>query len=140
MPDIPGNYPSMRRRIFIRLSALGAAAALMPLVPGCKLDNTSDILSVPVLMAGFSDARSIAATGRAYIDLFPGENDSRRLKRGIFRHSTAGTSSNPATLKSFFEERYRDDFAKGRSLVVNGWVLSRTEARQCALYALTHTH
>ena len=35
------------------------------------------------------------------------------------------------------EEQIRDDFAAGRTVVVNGWVLAETEARQCALYSLS---
>jgi hypothetical protein len=30
----------------------------------------------------------------------------------------------------------RDDFAAGRTVLVDGWVLSVTEARQAALYSL----
>jgi hypothetical protein len=30
----------------------------------------------------------------------------------------------------------RDDFASGRTVVVDGWVLSAIEARQCALFSL----
>ena len=30
-----------------------------------------------------------------------------------------------------------DDFDDGRTVVVDGWILSATEARQCALYSLT---
>lgn len=33
--------------------------------------------------------------------------------------------------------RIREDFANGRTLLVQGWCLSRTEARVCALAALT---
>jgi hypothetical protein len=29
-----------------------------------------------------------------------------------------------------------DDFEKGRTVVLNGWILSLTEARQCALFSL----
>jgi hypothetical protein len=30
----------------------------------------------------------------------------------------------------------RRDFDTGRTVLVNGWVLSATEARQCALFSL----
>ena len=33
-------------------------------------------------------------------------------------------------------EQVRRDFAEGRTVEVQGWVLSVTEARQCALYSL----
>jgi len=33
------------------------------------------------------------------------------------------------------DDRIRDDFGAGRTVVVDGWLLSVTEARQCALYS-----
>jgi hypothetical protein len=30
----------------------------------------------------------------------------------------------------------RGDFAHGRTVIVDGWILSVTEARQCALFSL----
>ena len=35
------------------------------------------------------------------------------------------------------DDQIRDDFASGRTVVVGGWVLSVTEARQAALFSLT---
>jgi hypothetical protein len=35
------------------------------------------------------------------------------------------------------DDQIRDDFAAGRTVVVDGWVLSVTEARQAALFSLT---
>ena len=36
------------------------------------------------------------------------------------------------------EEFVQADFENGETVVVRGWVLSRTEARQCALFSLTN--
>jgi len=33
-------------------------------------------------------------------------------------------------------EQVQLDFARGRTVMLNGWVLSVTEARQCALFSL----
>ena len=33
-------------------------------------------------------------------------------------------------------QQVRNDFAAGRIVLVDGWVLSATEARQCALFSL----
>jgi hypothetical protein len=35
------------------------------------------------------------------------------------------------------DKKKKEDFAKSNTVIVKGWVLSRTEARQCALYTLT---
>jgi hypothetical protein len=38
--------------------------------------------------------------------------------------------------RSTVSDLVRDDFAGGRTIVIDGWVLSVTEARQCALFSL----
>jgi hypothetical protein len=35
------------------------------------------------------------------------------------------------------EDQVREDFIKGHTILVDGWVLSVTEARQSALFALS---
>ena len=39
-------------------------------------------------------------------------------------------------LSNSSREKIRDDFEAGRTIVVDGWVLSITEARQAALFSL----
>jgi nitrogen fixation protein len=39
-------------------------------------------------------------------------------------------------LPKLLEEKIRDDYAGGRIVIIKGWVLSITEARQSALYSL----
>jgi len=34
---------------------------------------------------------------------------------------------------SHLEESIKNDFETGNTVIVDGWILSRTEARQCAL-------
>jgi|SRR5689334_2242038 len=97
----------MDRREFLCLS-LGAVVLTVP----AREDATapSDLLS----MLGPERVRDI---GEQYRRLVPEENDWTRLSAPI-----------PA--------RVRYDFETGRTVLVNGWVLSVTEARQCALFSL----
>jgi hypothetical protein len=39
-------------------------------------------------------------------------------------------------LEKSIDDTVHEDFAAGRTVVVDGWVLSVTEARQCALFSL----
>ena len=41
-----------------------------------------------------------------------------------------------ALLKSFIERKIEKDFQNNNTLVVHGWVLAVSEARQCALFSL----
>ena len=74
------------------------------------------------------------AIGLRYREQTPSERDAASLRAGI-----AGSGSWWS-----FDERSRDgiarrvraDFERGRTVTVLGWVLSVTEARQCALYSL----
>ena len=40
------------------------------------------------------------------------------------------------TAKQFFEDKVRQDFENNDTVLIDGWLLSRTEARQCALLSL----
>jgi hypothetical protein len=83
---------------------------------------------------------SAARLGRLYLESTPGEADAARLVMLI------GTARGPAlpaitdatdeSLRSGLEERIRNDFINGKTVVVDGWLLSPTEARLCALVSL----
>jgi hypothetical protein len=65
--------------------------------------------------------------GVQYRRLVPAENDGIRLRAAIL----AGGGRAPS-----LAARVRSDFDAGRTVLLNGWVLSATEARQCALFSL----
>jgi hypothetical protein len=72
---------------------------------------------------------SAAMMGKAYMELAPSEIDESSLVRGVGfdldRFSWAA-----------LERRIEGDFASGRTVRLDGWVLSLTEARLYALAAL----
>ena len=43
----------------------------------------------------------------------------------------------PWSRRGSIDDQVRDDFAAGRTVLVDGWVLSLTEARQAALFSFT---
>jgi hypothetical protein len=81
-------------------------------------------------MLGPERAREIGTRYRATV---PRENTAT-LREAI---SSSQHRQFPWIRSRSIEEQIRDDFAAGRTVVVNGWVLSETEARQCALYSLS---
>jgi len=46
-------------------------------------------------------------------------------------------SADSALVASQLAKKIQQDFQQDKTVVVDGWVLSRTEARQCALFSLT---
>jgi hypothetical protein len=68
----------------------------------------------------------VQAIGRAYLELEPREADADRLLELILGDAPA----------SRVLERVRLDFTEGRTVRLHGFILSRMEARLCALAAL----
>jgi hypothetical protein len=114
------------RRQFLRLSAAGAAAVA---VIACARDDTDDARLAQPGLLGVLGPDVVRDLGKRYREVTPSENDAKDLRAAI-----AGSRLFPRTS---IEERVKADFAEGRTVVVNGWLLSATEARQCALYSLT---
>jgi len=80
------------------------------------------------------DRRSICDLGRDYRSSHPEENDADRLLGLI---SANPPVSEPA-LRTALNRQQQREFARHQTVVLRGWVLSRTEARQCALYSLLY--
>jgi hypothetical protein len=66
----------------------------------------------------------------------PAERDAEALRAAILAAPRASRLGE--TPRVPVAELVRSDFAEGRTVVVHGWVLSVTEARQCALFSLLH--
>ena len=123
---------TLDRRRFLQVTAAGAVASLTG--SACARDTAEDerALAKPALleMLGPERAREIGAQYRATV---PKENTVPALRAAI----SSSHNKFPWIGRRSIEDQIRDDFAAGRTVVVSGWVLSETEARQCALYSLS---
>jgi hypothetical protein len=131
----------LTRRQFL---ALGIAF-VAPIVPAIvrsrgRIGATSD----PGLAAIFRDVSAVPASargvGRAYLAATPAEASVARLTAGVLA-SLPATSSDVSDadadeLRAVLADVIREDFRTERTVVVEGWILARTEARLCALAAL----
>jgi hypothetical protein len=116
--------------------ATAGAATLGVGVAGCSAGAAYDAgaLARPELLAALG-AGPVRAIGMRYRAMTRDENDAASLRRAIsdsrpFASRFLG-ATNPAVA-----ELVRADFAEGRTVIVDGWILSATEARQCALFSL----
>jgi len=126
----------MHRRLFLRVAALGAASALSA---GACFTGTGDspephALAHLDLLDVLGDER-VRAIGARYRAMVPDERDAPALRAAIHgRHPLlVWLLGTPRVAPA---ELVRRDFAEGRTVEVQGWVLSITEVRQAALYSL----
>jgi len=122
----------MQRRTFIYLSTYTALALTLPLAEGCS-PSPEIIASQPLLFSKLADKKTIAEAGVAYRQQFPKEND-----RMVLRKLLIGTDrqQDRSAIEKQLDNSVLNDFKTGKVIATSGWVLSVTEARQCALYSI----
>ena len=127
----------MRRRDFIRLSGTACVGTLVA-APGCtRVPEPSPVLAEPRTLGTFADDATIREIGEAYLATAPEERRRRRLVRALLEdQGRLMDQADAEALTRFLEARIRADFEAGRTVLVDGWVLSVTEARQAALFSM----
>ena len=93
----------------------------------------------PVFLSRLFDEDTVRAEGKAYLQKTPAENDDDKLVKLLAGDSSITDSSDEKEIQQFLEEKIKKDFEEGRTLLVQGWVLAVTEARQCALFSLINS-
>ncbi len=129
-----------RRGFLAVLAGLGLAAALRaspgPIPYG---DNPSRLRQRLAGIIGCPD--SAVVVGRAFLDMAPGEADPKLLAdlicQGRTRSKEAALALDEGGTRRLVQTWIREDFAQGRTVSVQGWILSLTEARLYALTALS---
>jgi len=129
----PTPHGALDRRRFLGLAG-GLAAALLGAECAAPADDAPQALAHPDLLATLG-ADLVRAVGVRYRQTVPAERDADALRAAILA-SRPWTSRLRPSRRPRVAELVRDDFAGGRTVVVLGWILSATEARQCALYSL----
>ena len=129
---------AMDRRQFLRVTAIGAVTGLSVPVVGAAArgagDRTLRALAYPDLLAVLG-AERVHAIGVSYREATPAERDADALRTAIaIARTPEGAGGEHARLDS--RALVARDFADERTVLVDGWVLSVTEARQCALFSL----
>jgi hypothetical protein len=129
----------MKRRNFIQLSAFAAAAISLPLVHSCSLPAGENAMSQPVFLSRLFDENTINEAGKAYLQKTPSENDDDKLVKLLADNSSVANSTDEKAIHQYLDEKIKHDFETGKTVLVKGWVLAVTEARQCALFSLLNS-
>lgn len=116
----------LNRRRFLQVAALGVAAAI---VQTCS-EEGDRALDQPLLIATLGADR-VRELGARYRVQTPNESTAETLRAAI------NNDHGFRFLRRSIDDRVQDDFAAGRTVLVDGWLLSVTEARQAALFSLS---
>jgi hypothetical protein len=129
-----------RGRFLSLLLSLGALALIAPF--GRLFDWVGPRHWPASWVVGFfRHPNNAKVVGLAYLQQLPEERDPNvlldRIFEGVTDRRSVLTAAGTGRRRAILLEQTRDDFAMGRTVKIDGWILSLTEARLCALVALT---
>ena len=122
-----------RRRLLIAAAGVAAAAAVGPSGLFTLIERLSRSDAESLLRGLITDRDGATRLGSSYLAAHPTE-----ARRRVLVHDLVGPTE-PTSVSHASGEvaaRIRGDYAARSTVVVDGWVLSRTEARLYALVAL----
>jgi len=123
----------MKRRNFILLTGVGISAIALPTWYYKYRDLEYDqLLAEPELLLHIWDGNTISQIGEIYRKQFSDENSERKLVELLSR----SVSPELTTSSLMLQQKITDHYNMGNTVMIDGWVLSKTEARQCALFSL----
>jgi hypothetical protein len=130
----------MDRRVFVKLGILGAGAMTIPLLHCRSNDGFSMLLQQPALLSQICDEKVLREIGIDYRKLKPQEDKQGQLVSHLMidEHGKKIASDTPdAALEKILDQLIKSDFKEDKTITLKGWILSVTEARQCALFSLS---
>ncbi len=122
----------MERRDFILLSVAGIAvvAGSYWYLNYYNQEYNSSIIE-PDSLSYIWDRETIINIGTNYRKQIPVEDNETSLVKLLSTDTNEDSSAIEALKKEIM-----NDFEKGNTVMINGWILSVTEARQCALFSI----
>jgi len=124
----------VNRRNFILLSGGATVAIAIPTVNHFfgKISYPGS-LAEPNSLTSILDFKELKELGKAYRAQVPEESTERTLAKLLSEKLPDEKSKLNSTVKNLVEK----DFESGNTIEINGWILSKTEARQCALFSFS---
>jgi hypothetical protein len=120
--------------------SLGLALAGSGLLPALNALAKVSNPATDAMLAVVADPAAAVGLGRAYLAAYPAEADAEQL-RGLLRQTLFAdlptTAEDADALCQGLARALRDDYIGGEVIDLNGWQISRGEARLYALAALS---
>jgi hypothetical protein len=128
----------MKRRTFI-IAASSVAVGLPVVYYTAKQKNQINPLIKPDLLGRFCDEKTLWIIGSNYRVLVPQENEKQKLTDLILtdKNGKKIKASDRFGVEELVNKKVNADFLTNETIVINGWVISKTEARQCALFSFS---
>lgn len=129
----------MKRRNFI-ITASSAAIAI-PAAYYIKKHywKSSEAIFIPLVLSSFCDVKTLVEIGIDYRKRVPIENEKQKLTDLILTDNAGKklVTSDRSDIEAFISKKNQEEFSANNILIIKGWIISVTEARQCALFSLT---
>ena len=125
------RHPARRELVL----TLAVAVVAPGLLVSCRRRPDPDALAA-AFAARLRRDDAVRVVGRAVAAAYPAESDPEALTARLVADLGWTPGQPPAELDRRLGERIRDDFRRGRLLVVASWQLAATEARVAALVAV----
>ena len=118
-----------RREFLVGLFAAVVVGNVTKLLAPTTTEETAE-----ALLSTLPNRASARAIGRVFLEERSEERSRDRLIRKILGNDRGGSAlSDPGGLRVYLRDRIRRDFARSETIELDGWVLSLTEVRLCAL-------
>src|SRR5688500_3802962 len=130
----------MKRKKFLLISAVAVAAIATPVIYFNRRPKERDKpLEQPWALAQFCGEQEIRAIGTQYRANVPAEDKKERLMKLLLTDDSGKkmTSTSNSAIGDWLDKKIQQEFKKEKTIVASGWVISVTEARQCALIGRT---
>ena len=127
------NYYMERRKFLIGIGSvtvLTLSGAAYYITQPLAYDGS---IAEPQLLSQIWDSETILSIGSTYVSETPDENSENILAKTLLENM----SGSPEEMVKSLNEKVTNDFQKGDIVMIEGWILSRTEARQCGLLSKT---
>lgn len=126
----------MKRRLFI-ITASSVAVGLPIAYYVNKQKRQGNPLTTTDLLGSFCDEKTLWEIGNSYRTLVPQENEKQKLIDIILSDANGKKikNSNSKDLKELITRKVNGDFLADNTMIIKGWIISKTEARQCALFS-----
>ena len=128
----------MKRKTFIATASVVLIG--LPVAYYFKSRNNTDPIATPDFLSNIFDEPTLRSIGMGYRSRVPGVDEKQKLTNLILADSGSDKKlkiTDRAGIRKLVKKKIHEDFIMSKTIVINGWEISITEARQCAIFSLS---